>query len=191
MLYNPCPCGSAKKFKFCCCELMKSNDYEKIGKATASYSHQVLITKDWYSKGISSILLIKEIIPNQSYIISSYLVDTWCLGLKEAFIKKNASYYYVNALMQNPDFELIDYENARSIILGAIEYANALSLAPHKDWEITKHFIEYNRPFNNKYTFGFEGKPFYSPGPYDLEERNVPEIISKVVAKGGHYMMML
>ena len=61
----------------------------------------------------------------------------------------------------------IDYEDARSIILGGIEYARKLGFSPNQDWKDSKHVVEPDRPFNKKFEFGRDGQPLYIQGPSD------------------------
>ncbi len=38
---------------------------------------------------------------------------------------------------------------------------------PAPDWEFTQYLVEPNRPFENKFEFGHEGKAVYIAGPDD------------------------
>ena len=53
------------------------------------------------------------------------------------------------------------------MILGGLEYAAKIGIQPHRDWSSSNNIIEPNKPFENKFTFGRDGKPFYVAGPYD------------------------
>ena len=60
-----------------------------------------------------------------------------------------------------------EYEDARSVILGGIEYARNLDFEPNPDWKDSQYMIEPERPFNPKFKFGLHGKPMYISGPHD------------------------
>ena len=52
-------------------------------------------------------------------------------------------------------------------MLGAIDYANGLGFFPNKDWADSRHILEPDRSFENKFEFGKDGEPFFIQGPDD------------------------
>ena len=52
--------------------------------------HEYLIDKEWQDRGLAQILLSRRQ-PNKKVIIGMYLVDIYCLGLKETFCNANIS----------------------------------------------------------------------------------------------------
>ena len=83
----------------------------------------------------------------------------------------------------------IAYEEARSIIFGALNFAQKIGFEPHPDWQYARLILEPERPFDDKYTFGRKGKPFYVAGPFDKKERNIKSIINTVVQHGGDWVV--
>ncbi len=106
---------------------------------------------------------------NQKFIFGSYLADVFCLGLKDTFCNANLSIQAIQDLLARAPMpmERIDYEDARSLILGGIAYARKLGFEPNADWKDSQHIIEPERPFNPKFEFGMGGKPMYVAGPHD------------------------
>lgn len=89
---------------------------------------------------------------------------------------------------QSDDLEAIPYQDARSLILGAIDFAKAIHIAPDLSWQgIPSSFIEAHLTYEKKFSFGQEGKPFYVSGPHDYERYNIEEIINKVTDARGHF----
>ena len=170
--YQPCPCGSGKKFKFCCNERYQAlsgiSDEELCRRAAEFKIHECRISPDWQNSGVAELLVVRQM-PNLKYIAGAYLIDVFCLGLKDTFFQTRLNDSEVRALRNNfPErLEVIPYEDARSVILGVIEYARELGFEPHPDWRSTGLIVEANRSFNNKFTFGSDGKPFYIQGPND------------------------
>lgn len=138
---------------------------------------QCAINADWHAQGLATIFVVRQL-TNQKFIFGSFLVDTLCLGLKNTFCNANLSGQSIQGMISAVPLamERIDYEDARSLILGGIEYARKLGFEPDQDWEESQHLIEPARPFSSKYEFGRGGKPFYMPGPND----DVEEILSKL-----------
>jgi hypothetical protein len=102
----------------------------------------------------------------------SYLVDIWCLGVKDAMPPRRMSLgeykEFSNHVYERfpEDSEKIPLELAQAIVFGGVEYAASLGFQPHRDFETARaHLGEWNG--EPKLTFGKNGKPFYMSGPYD------------------------
>ena len=181
--YQSCPCGSGKKYKFCCREkeqLINQEHPRTLVKNAAQYPvYECHINECWHDEGLATIFIVRQL-PNLKYILGTYLVDTLCLGLKNTFCNANLLYSSIKTVLGKTPMEMIsiEYEDARSIILGAIQYATGLGFEPNKDWDDSKHIVEPERPFNNKFEFGRGGKPLYIQGPND----NPNEIMSTLNA---------
>ncbi len=181
--YQSCPCGSGKKFRFCCREkeLLISQEQPRtlVKKAVQYPVYECHINECWHDEGLATIFIVRQL-PNLKYILGTYLVDTLCLGLKNTFCNANLLYSSIKTMLNKTPMEMmsIEYEDARSIILGGIQFANGLGFEPHRDWEDSKHIVEPERPFNEKFEFGRDGKPLYIQGPNDSPN----EIMSKLNA---------
>lgn len=170
--YQPCPCGSGRKYKFCCRakEVAINNEPPRalIKKSVEFSIFQCLVNTDWQEQGLASIFVLRQL-PNQKFILGSYLVDVLCLGLKDTFCNANLSAQAVQGMLATVpmQMEAIEYEDARGIILGGIEFARNLGFGPNPDWKDSQHMVEPERPFSPKFEFGMHGKPMYIAGPYD------------------------
>ncbi len=186
--YQPCPCGSDKKFKFCCNEryreLGRVSDEELCQRSVKFKIHESFISPDWQNSGVAEVLVVRQM-PNLMYIAGAYLIDVFCLGLKDTFFQARLDEAEVRALRNNfPErLEAIPYEDARSVILGAIEYARQLGFEPRPDWQSTGRIVEAERSFNNKFTFGSDGKPFYIQGPND-DASKILRTLSPLIDRG-------
>ena len=116
--------------------------------------------------------------PNLKYLAGIYLVDIYCLGVKDAFVKSRLKDEDLRALLSRVSNKLqeIPYEEARSVVLGAVEYAGKIGFEPQRDYEMASKIIESEREYQRKFTFGKNGKPFYIQGPHD----DPLEIMSKL-----------
>ena len=126
------------------------------------------------------------------HLVGLYLVDMWCLGVKNCGVKLNVTEQKIKEhLARNfPEEELIpfDFEDARSLVLGALDYARKIDIKPHPEWDIAQYMFEPDRPYEDKFDFGDNGVPHYYQGPYD---QNVDEIVEKVDQAGGHFTLVL
>ncbi|MCT7988139.1 DNA-binding response regulator [Laspinema olomoucense] len=128
------------------------------------------------------------------FIVCTYLVDYWCLGVKDASgpRKYNRSEYQKIASLYYDSFiggsEKISLTQAQAIVWGAIEYAEKLGFKPHRDFEQAKEQLgEWNG--EPKLEFGKDGKPFYTSGPYD-NSASIISTLNKSVGEGNYHYMM-
>lgn len=189
-MYEPCPCKSGKKFKFCCHGRIKASSPQEIAKLSIQYPlHLCLIGQDWKESGITSILIARKM-PNGNFIVGLYLLDIWCLGIKSTDMKINTSNNELLSLKEGigntQTLMPISYEDVRSLILGGIAFADNLGFTPHPDWMDTQHLLEPDRSFIDKFQFGKDGKPFYVAGPYD---GNCDEIMEKIRKVNGDWLI--
>ena len=163
---------------------MSPKQYFLAGRPRTLEIHECLINADWQDKGLATILIARKH-KTGNITFSSFIVDIFCLGVKDAnsvFNRLEEDYdEYRDAIFGNNmnDEMPISYDLAHNIILGAIEYAKNLGFVPHKDWEFSQFMLEpKSSPTVEKIEvkFGKDGKPFFISGPYD----KVDSIITKL-----------
>lgn len=191
-LYNPCPCESGKKFKFCCAEALDKGDSADLESRIDKFPVFCFGGSEIAQTGLATIVVARRI-GDDNYIAANYLVDVWCLGVKDADFKKNLTHSMLEALVHGAIREQgsivsYSYEDTRSLILGSVAFAAQFGLAPHADWVRAKTLIEPDRAFVDKLTFGIKGKPHYVQGPYD-DQRKQFEVISKIQRSGGTWAL--
>lgn len=147
--------------------------------------HKCAVRDGWQEMGLAPILISRQQ-KNKKFSVAIYLVDVFALGVKDVLFYENMIEAELDFLMTmqgaENSFPVFDYEDARSIVLGGIEYAAQLGFTPHNDWHKAKHLIESERSFKRNFVFGKDGKPFYYRGPNDT---NIEEIVRKITAAGG------
>lgn len=121
--------------------------------------------------------------------VCTYLVDIWCLGVKDVsgMRKVNPTTYkdFVDFAYKKffDGTEKISLEMAQAIVLGSVDYAAKLGLQPHKDFAAVRaHLGTWSgEPILN---FGKDGKPFYMNGPYD-DPMKILKILRENVGEGN------
>ncbi len=178
--YRLCSCGSGKKFKFCCYEQRAiwsgMSERELIRRAKELPSGQCYITLRWWDRGLPHVIVLREV-PGGRVLMGSYLVDVFCLGVKDAYCRRlqnNEVPFYLDGCPD--DLVEISFEDARSMILGAVEFARQFGFEPDDSWTVCSPLVEPERPFIRKFDFGKDGRPFYIQGPHD----DVETIINKL-----------
>jgi len=149
-----------------------SNTVRLIKNAKSYPLHECLIDKEWQDRGLAQILLSRRQ-PNNKLIFGVYLVDIFCLGLKNTFCNANISLEEYQRLKLETFRETVlvpcPPENICKIIFGAIEYAERLGFNPQKDFDLSQ-FVLKELPINESdltLEFGNDGKPLYIAGPDD------------------------
>ncbi len=145
------------------------------------------------NSGFAQIFVVR--LDRNRYILASYLVDYWCLGVKDALGPRKFDRSKYEAFIENAyarfdeGYEEITLEQAQSIVWGAVDYAADLGLQPHKDFEKAKSLLG-KRPENLlDIEFGRNGKPFYFSGPYDNAQKILATLRKTVGEDNFHYMI--
>ncbi len=127
-------------------------------------------------EGLVQVLVAREQTRHRPHSVCGYLVDAYCLGVKNAYGPDS-----------KPDAELIEFrreyfrgqdtievplELARQLVFGAVDYARGLGFEPHPDFaKVSGHLGAWSG--GSDITFGKDGKPLFVQGPYD----NAPSVI--------------
>ena len=125
---------------------------------------------------------------------SIFLVDTWCLGVKNAMYKRLHFEEYqamLSHLGQNQSLTPLSPSCARKLVSGAVSYASSLGFSPHRDMKKAWRVMGGIDPgaCQSTYTFGYQGKPHYFQGPRDtLAFRNhVMNTLTKRLGTGNFH----
>lgn len=166
---DKCPCGSDKKYKKCC--LVRYNHFSSEQDYLEIENYELfecLINSNYEEAGIASILVVRKQ-PNHKFTYGVYLLDIYCMGLKNTTLEFDVSYEKVKLVKSrlSDDLEDLSFEKTRSIIFGGIDYAKKIGFEPALDWERSQYIVGSQRPYIDDYEFGFEGKPNYVQGPND------------------------
>jgi len=136
------------------------------------------------SRGLVSILIAREH-RYGNLAVCGYLVDVFCLGVKDTigprtFAPDELRVFtpgYFGAYAEPP--LRVPIELARSLVLGAVEYARGLGFEPHADFARARPLLgETAGP--SPIGFGDRGRPHFISGPRDDVERIVATLRSSV-----------
>lgn len=143
--------------------------------------HEVIWMSHMFEAGKGNIFVAREK-RNGDILLGSFLVDTYCLGVKDTIFKLMPRYAYDEfredvLATEEVKVEVGDPNYVFNVIYGALEYAEDLGIEPHKDFAVTEYLLD--APEDLEYVdlqFGMDGKPcFYY---YDGDPRG--EIIKKL-----------
>jgi hypothetical protein len=152
----------------------------------------------WKKAGLTPVIVARQPEPDK-VIFALFLVDLYCLGIKDAFANADCSLAKFrrelpHMCMDSP--EECSVELAHEIIYGGLEYARRYSFQPHRDFTmgLCDQVLDppETHPRINHVKFGYKGKPLFVSGPNDDERRmrSVIDTLMNTAGKGNfHYMV--
>jgi hypothetical protein len=169
----------------------------QLARASAAPVLDALVPADIFEAGLGQVLISREL-PHQQVAYAVFLVDVWCLGVKDAFGNiVSKSEYKENLLgpLQNQfDMQRESPEYVRKLVEGAVEYAAQFRLQPHPDYRPARAIFgdidaaACTEPIE----FGKGGQPFYASGPYETASQSLSIIrrLQDAVGEGNFHCFM-
>jgi hypothetical protein len=147
------------------------------------------ISPEFVEQGIANAMIVRRG-PYNQVAAAIFLLDIFCLGVKSAIAYVGPESKWRERIAQQRQngmrFENIAPEALRKLVEGAVNYAQALGIAPHSDW---RHAAPIFGDIDasqcpTEFTYGYEGKPHYIVGPHDSPER-ATRILQLLEANAG------
>ncbi len=153
--------------------------------------HECFVPDGLFETGLGSILISRQT-PQGKIAFSSFVVDVFCLGIKDCFFRvfDELEYEFIKSQIQgsheSQNFKNISPSCALKIVNGAIDYAKELGFSPHPDFNKDKHLFGNINVDNcsDEYSYGKNGKPFYFQCPHETPA-TVKKIINRLQEKCG------
>ncbi len=151
------------------------------------------INEGWNEFGICTLVVSRKH-TNNNLTFGVYLVDIYCLGLKDSlhyFNISNAEFEgFLDTLSEQEDMFEIEYPLAHNIIYGAVEFAGEFEFKPHKSFQLTQYILEEDTDEIEfiEVPFGIDDKPAVITTGDDPQTR-VVEHLKKVVGEGNFVIL--
>lgn len=164
----------------------------KKAKPYASYPiHECLIPNDLFISGLGELVVTRRI-PNGDIAMSAFVIDVFCLGVKDAMftvLPESEYEHRIKGKMSgagNRVFDKLHQTCAKKLLDGVVNYAKELGFAPHPDYKNAKEIfgLADAGACPVKYTYGKKGKPFYMNGPYE-SPADIDRIINTLTKSCG------
>lgn len=157
-----------------------------IGKCYISPSN-------WQEAGMAH-AVVSRVRPNGNVAMASFLVDTFCLGVKDARYNDNMTAnkfeQYLDKYNAAMGLEEISYNEVHNIIYGAIEFAEEGGIQPVKGFNLAQYILEKDTdeiPLM-EYEYGKNGKHFLIVHP---DENGMPYINTLKKNLGDNFEFVL
>lgn len=131
--------------------------------------YECLVNNDWQEMGIANIIVARRHTTG-NVTFGIYLVDLYCLGLKDTFYQFNVDEReYEELPHRHGKWEKCEYSLAHNIIYGAIAFAEDYGFEPAKEFKVSQYILEEDNENVEliELEFGKDGIPFYMHGPND------------------------
>ena len=103
------------------------------------------MSKDWQKAGLANVLVARRH-PQGTFTFGYYLVDTYCLGLKDSNYRFSLSEGefedYMSHLLIEGFMQEVNYEEAHNLIYGAIAFAEEAGIEADKSFALTQYLLE-------------------------------------------------
>lgn len=137
--------------------------------------------------------------PSDQVAVAVFLVDRYCLGVKNAIAQVLSRWDYDNRFVREGpslrDYRQVDPADARKLVEQAVAYARDLGLPPHADYFKAAPLFGSVDPTQSTavFEFGKDGKPLFINGPHDTPDRcrRILNLLEKHCGPGGYHTVLL
>lgn len=98
----------------------------------------------WEETG-ETVTIVTRCHPKGTITVGLYLVDTFCLGVKDSFYRFSIDDYDLEKLLGDygrVGMEETEYAVVHNLIYGALEFAEEAGISPCKEFSLTKYILE-------------------------------------------------
>ncbi len=173
----------------------------KMAKKKKTAKQQTFLSPEQYVKEKARTLEIGDCFINEDYeecglchivvtrlhkggrkTIGVYLVDKYCLGVKDAFyrLRMDDIEYddFIQTISREYHLKKISYNEAHNLIYGAIEFADEAGIAPCKDFALAKYILEEDTEAIPliEYEYGKDGKHLLVASSQKEADRYLPAL---------------
>ena len=153
-----------------------------------------LVPENLWDAGIGTLVIARRISGGQ-LACGIFLVDIYCLGVKDAFWKILAPDEF-KSLCEDCDahgrLQKVTPQHFAKLVYRAADYAQSLGFPAHRDFRHVQRLLAGIDPSQcpDEFQFGQDGRPMYFRGLGEsLEEAR--RIAARVESLGGNYTVML
>ncbi len=174
----------------------RDNPFEWTFKQTTEI--ECLVPVNIFKSGLGNVVFARKL-ENGSVVMAIFLVDTFCLGVKDALNAVVSAGEYsqkIEQLDKVGNFESVSPACCRKLVEGAEAYARELGFSPHRDYKRARNLFGNVDPneCETEFEYGKDGKPLYVSGQYDsnVKQNQIIGILKKKLGPDGfHYISVI
>jgi hypothetical protein len=157
--------------------------------------YECLINPSWKDGGLATVLISRQQ-PDNNLTFGVFLVDIFCLGLKNTFCNVDSSIQKYKTDLHGKIYSeekpvQCPIPLAHHVIYGGIAFAEQFGFKPHKDFKLSQYILDDKADIEpcEDIEFGKDGEPFFISGPDDNVERIMRQLESKVGNEKFKYLL--
>jgi hypothetical protein len=166
--------------------------------AAQSPIHECLVPDNLLEQGIGNLVFSRRL-PDGRIALAMFLLDVFCLGVKNAFFTILAREVYDQRLSHwsGPEsLKPMPPACFRKLVEGGVAYARELGFSPHSDYaEAQQIFGDVDvTACETHFEYGREGKPLYISGPNETPaqaQRIVEHLMRCLGPDNFHYLVAM
>ena len=166
--------------------------FDAIARAANGAFVDCRLNADAFDEGMGN-LVVRRAISNSRSVAVAFLLDLYCLGVKSVICelssadRRQASEF--DRAFQSAGAIYMTPEEAKKLVVGAVEFAQRFQLFPHEDYARVKGIFAGidESACDREFEFGRGGKPFYINGPRDnmAFQRRVIDTLTRSAGPGN------
>jgi hypothetical protein len=169
----------------------------QIAAAADSPIREALVPARLFELGMGN-LLFSRLLPDGRIAMGAFLLDTYCLGVKDAFAAIVTQAEYAMRRSQwsaKESLQPIAPACFRKLVEGCIAYAQDLGFPPHADYAAASQIFGdvQSAECSTRFEYGHGGKPFYVSGPHETpaQVQAILDQLERRVGAGNYdYLVM-
>lgn len=163
-------------------------DALQIAAAARFPVHQALVPAELAERGIGN-LVFSRLLPDGRVAMSAFLLDVFCLGVKNAFaaiLTRDQHLQRLNSWVQDETLQPMEPACFRKLVEGAVAYARGLGFSPHSDYAVASQIFGgvESETCAADFKYGRDGKPFNVSGPNETPAQ-VQAIMDELERRAG------
>jgi len=168
----------------------------EIALAARAPVHETLVPTGLFERGVGN-LVFSRALPSDRIAMAAFLLDTYCLGVKNAFAAILDRIEYGRRLSRWSGERLHPVQPScfRKLVEGGVAYAHGLGFSPHPDYALASQIFGdfQSAECPTRFEYGHEGKPFYISGPNEspAQARAIVDRLARRLGAGNFdYLVM-
>jgi hypothetical protein len=155
----------------------------RVLRAAHAPIQHCFLTEAVFDLGMGALVLARGATPHH-LALSSFLVDVFCLGIKDVMfesVESEVFEMFMEATDAGSPLVPVDPSDARKLLRDLAAWSQSIGFAPHRDFAaVERIFGDVSVDASDAvFRFGRDGKPVYIPGPNDtapLIQRRIAQL---------------
>ena len=169
----------------------------QIATAANAPIHEALVPAKLFELGMGNLVFSRSL-PDGRIALGAFLLDVFCLGVKNAFFAIVTRREYAERLRSWSAAESLQPMPPacfRKLVEGGVAFAHELGFNPHVDYDEARQIFGdvQATACPTHFEYGHDGKPFYISGPHETaaQVRTILEQLERRLGPGNFDYLML